>query len=761
MSTHQATPEPQSLSTPQLTVQLRRSSRQSLSVLLLYLLLTVLMTWPLAQNMTISIPGDSFDGWQNYWNLWWLKTALVEQLHNPYITNALFYPTGVNLYFHTLNPFNGLFTLPIQLTAGLIPAYNTVVFFSWTIGGYGVYLLTLWILQQREDKRTLHSAFRTPHSAFLAGVIFTFSPFHMAHLLGHMQVMSLEWIPFYGLYLLRAIEERKGQGAGGKEQGARGKGQGAGDWKRSALLAGLFLILTGLCDWYFVLYLFLFTLLVIVWQFVMETGDRRPEIRDYPKHPKFGSLLSALTPPLLTCLLFAVVLSPLLIPMLHEATTYSFMVRPSTDLYIFSASLVDFFVPNRLHPLLMPASLSWIGNQVAPPSEHTIGIGYTALVLALVALWKERKRSLFWLVSAAFFLIMALGPRLHFGNITQADIPTIDTAGHEWTLYVLLNRLIPFMRISRSVSRYALMVELCVAVAAGIGLATLLQRRRSPVALGIALLGVALVLAEFWVAPYPLSPPDTPAYYTQLRTLPDAGAVLNLPVNYDRPGYLLYQTVHQKPLTVGYISRDDPRTLTERAPVLQHFRHLGPDILAIDPITAGMTVLHDLGVGVVIEDRYKMPDGEERTYTEGLAKAIFANQPPLFQDNRLTVHKVQPPANPAPYLVLGEFNWGPFVVDKKGTRSRTLTNKPALLYGYHLPPKAQLRIRYRTEPGAGLTVYSADLAQQMAAFPPAPQGHDVVVDLALTQPQQNLKSVALMATTPTGVSIEQIALATQ
>ena len=246
MRTHQATPVSQSLSIPPLTARSRRNGGHSLGVLLLYLLLTVLMTWPLAQNMTTAIPGDSFDGWQNYWNLWWLKTALVDQLHNPYITNALFYPTGVNLYFHTLNPFNGLFTLPIQLIGGLLPAYNTVVFFSWAIGGYGVYLLTAWLIRdqkadsrgqktegqktegqktegqktegQKTEDRRQQTRTTSPLAPFLAGVIFTFSPFHMAHLLGHMQVMSLEWIPFYVLYLLRAIEESKGQGARGKGQ---------------------------------------------------------------------------------------------------------------------------------------------------------------------------------------------------------------------------------------------------------------------------------------------------------------------------------------------------------------------------------------------------------------------------------------------------------------------------------------------------------------------------------------------------------------
>ncbi len=153
------------------------------------------------------------------------------------------------------------------------------------------------------------------------------------------------------------------------------------------------------------------------------------------------------------------------------------------------------------------------------------------------------------------------------------------------------------MRISRSVSRFALMVQLCLAVLSGMGLAVVMawvdqrfggsaegggiEERAAPGAMAAALVaGLAIVgmLAEYWVAPYPLSPPDTPGYYATLADDPDPRAVLNLPMNYDRPGYLLYQTVHHKPLTVAYISRDDPRTLTTRVPVLQQFRHLGPDI---------------------------------------------------------------------------------------------------------------------------------------------------------------------------------------
>lgn len=701
-------------------------------VLATYLLLTLVMTWPLVLNFTTAIPGDGFDGWQNYWNQWWLKVALIDRQTNPLRTDLLYYPTGVGLYFHTLNPFNGVTTLPVQLAFGLIPAYNAVVLISWSLAGYGMYLLALWWLRTRSPlpgAKAPSTGLPAQLAAFVAGLIFTFSPFHMAHLLGHMQVMALQWLPFYLLYLLRAWhQQRRGQ-----------------SWLRSALLAGFFLILTGLCDWYFVLYLFVFTGFALIWRVVSEWRSRR-------------QAWSVVAPPAVAGILFLVLLSPILIPMVREALSYQFMVRPASDLYILSASLMDFLVPNRLHALWRSESFTWIGNQIAPISERTISIGYLPLMLALAAALWDRRRSGFWWVTALLFLILALGPRPHLGNITLQDLPSGNEIVERWTPYALLNRLIPFMRISRSVSRHALMVQLCLAVAAAIGL-WLLAARWAPVqrgrqwALGIA--ASLVVLAEFWVVPYPLSPPDTPAFYEQLRTLPDAGAVLNLPMNYDRPGYLLYQTVHQQPLTVAYISRDDPRTWTERVATLQHFRHLGPDILADDPAAIGLTVLQDLGVGTVVLDRYKMPGGLEREYTEALAAEIFAGQTPLFADERITGYQVPAPATPHPYLSLGEQFWGA-LREYDGVPARQLTGQPALLGLHHLPAGAHLQIRYRTTPTADLRVEGEGGTQLY--LPAAPEGASQTISLSQLGIQREQATLQLVPSVEDGVWIEQLQL---
>ncbi|MCW5844550.1 MAG: hypothetical protein KIT77_25075 [Caldilinea sp.] len=729
-----------------------RAAQEHLLALAVYLLATVVFTWPLALNLTTAIPGDGFDGWQNYWNQWWIKQALVDRLANPLYTDAIYHPTGVTLYFQTLNPFNGITTLPVQIAFGLIAAYNAVVFLSWVLAGYGMFLLARWVMGTAAigprlpigDTRAGYVA------AIVAGLVYTLAPFHMAHLLGHMQVMSLQWLPFYVLALLHALHAaRNGR-----------------PWLRRALWAALFLIFTGLCDWYFVLYLFLFTGVTILWMWLAAPG--RPTLR---------GLVRIVAPAAVAGGVFAVALSFWLVPMVVEALHFRFMVRPSADLYILSASVMDFLVPNRLHTLFRPESFTWIGNQIAPVSERTISIGYVVLGLAIAAFVLARRKASFWWVMAIFFFVLALGPQWHFGNITMDDIPAAALQGQEmtsWTPYGLLNKLVPFMRVSRSVSRFALMVQFSMAVLAGMGFWLLIerlrrrsaaeteigsieeqttktqstpsgtknppaassadtlrapsrsQRRRSgSVLAGAALIG--LLLFEYWVAPYPLSPPDTPAYYATLAADPDPRAVLNLPMNYDRPGYLLYQTVHGKPLTVAYISRDDPRTLTERVPVLQHFRHLGPDIIDDAPEQVAATVFADLDVGTVILDRYKMPGGDERTYTEALAAAIFAGQEPLYADERITVYKVGDSGEPQPYLALGPVNWGPLTTPENAPAFRTLLDGGAEVAIHHAPERGQVRLRYGYDAPASVRIHLAGDDASLATG--TAQAGEVVVDL--------------------------------
>jgi len=429
-----------------------------------------------------------------------------------------------------------------------------------------------------------------------------------------------------------------------------------------------------------------------------------------------------------------VLLLPMLAPMVREAVQYDFMVRPESDLYILSATAVDFVLPNRMHTLAPDAGIA-LGNQIAPISERTIAIGWAAILLALIGLVRDGRRALPWIVAALFFALLAMGPQMHLVTLGWEQIPAPGEAGGGWSLYALLNEFVPFMRISRSVSRFALMVQMCMAVAAAIGLATLLRRAKGATRYWLPGLVTVVIVAEAWGVPYPLSPPDISPFYEEVAAQHIApaprvenapnfmagvtgdpaapGAMLNLPMNYDRPGYLLYQTVHGMPLTVAYISRDDPRTLTERVPVLQQLRQLGDDIVTADMGAVGKTVLHDLGVSIVTLDRYKMPGGLEREYTEAVAAAIFGDDMPIWQDDRLTAYAVGAPDTPAPYLALGPLNWGLLQTSEDGeVRGRMLGEGPALVLVRHTENPATVEITYTSPVPLEVYAYSGRLMMQ-------------------------------------------------
>ena len=184
---------------------------------------------------------------------------------------------------------------------------------------------------------------------------------------------------------------------------------------------------------------------------------------------------------------------------------------------------------------------------------------------------------------------------------------------------------------------------------------------------------------------------------------------------------------HGDELYAAWRDRRTVAPLTERAPVLQHFRHLGPDIINVDPGQVGLTVLHDLQVDYVVLDRYKMPGGLEREYTSALAQAIFGNRAPLFEDERLTVYQMPAVDSVEPYIVLGPLNWGPYQ-QAEDRQFRTLLEGPATVQVYHVQPaQMALHIRYRTSPDAVLQVYDSHGNAQV--YSPAPTGAELVLPL--------------------------------
>ncbi|HFQ95691.1 MAG TPA: hypothetical protein ENK30_03875, partial [Anaerolineae bacterium] len=53
--------------------------RRHLLVLLLFTLLALALTWPLAAHLTTHVTGDGIDDPALAWNLWWAKVSFVDR----------------------------------------------------------------------------------------------------------------------------------------------------------------------------------------------------------------------------------------------------------------------------------------------------------------------------------------------------------------------------------------------------------------------------------------------------------------------------------------------------------------------------------------------------------------------------------------------------------------------------------------------------------------------------------------------------------
>jgi hypothetical protein len=524
-------------------------------VIVAYALLALALTWPLLSRFLSHVPGNGVDDPPLTWNLWWVRHALLDLGTNPFDSDYLFYPLGINLAFYTLTLLNGLLSLPPQAILGLVPASNLLLLSSFVIGGYGAFLLAGYCLG---IGRGSHNRGRSI-AAFAAGLLHAFAASKLAYAsLGQWNIASSQWIPFYVLYLFKIGEQ-------------------SGRW-RYPLMAALFLLLQAYAELTFASFLLLFTLLWTAWHLLatIRSSTARERLR----------LLADLT---LVGFVFVVGLIPVLGMMIPDMLAEGDILAGGGGFAdVFSADLLGFLVPTMHHPIF--------GSLVEHfRFDHEVGqhiyLGYSVLALALLGLvlWWRRARddissagdaeedatpravspghlarwATLWSLSALVFWLLSLGPSLRVnGHDTGIPLP-----------FALVAR-IPFFGGNRYPSRYSVMLFLSLAMLVALGLAAILQRRGlRPRALAViaALSLVALMLFEHVSIPLPLSDMRVPQVYSSIaQALPQGGTLLDLPVAW-RNGFRVtgtqhptimyqqyYQSVHGQRLLAGNTSRNPP-----------------------------------------------------------------------------------------------------------------------------------------------------------------------------------------------------------
>lgn len=474
------------------------------TVLILYGVITLAVTFPWVLHFNTHTPDGGGEGSVGLWNIWHFHHRLGQG--SPLETNLLTPPYTQQLIFHTYTLSRNLLALPLLPIFGLVVTNNLLTLLSFSLSGLAMCLL-------------VHDLTGDIGASFVAGLIYAFAPYRFAHLSSHYQLITIEWMPFYTLFALRYLRQ--------------------GTWPHLSL-AVVFALLNSLTDYYYALYLVVWSGMFVVAQ-LLSTADRRQPL-------KRASLLAGV----------AVVTHLPLLTLMHGALTQGAWVgRPPGQamLKTFSADLAAFITPSAQHPLLGAWADQISAVFTANFAERTVYLGLLPLVLALVATaqfqkWPAARR--WWILAFWGFGLLALGPVLHWRGLELFPLPA------QWF------GEIPILREARIPSRWTIMVMLTLAVLAGQTLARLGQHWGQRQRYLMLALGAGLVLFEYLPAPLRLADRSVPLVYHTIAQTAPAGAVLDLPFGINdsfqglggwNPKALYFQTITARPIIGAHISR--------------------------------------------------------------------------------------------------------------------------------------------------------------------------------------------------------------
>ena len=419
--------------------------------------LAVLFTWPASLAPARGLMGYSGDNFQHAWFLWHFARAVI-RLQNPFYTDLIYYPQRVNLSWSTTDPLASFLALPFSLTLGPAVAYNISLVLQLALAAFFARLLCLRICGNET-------------AAMIGGACFGFSPFLMAHSLGHLSLVTAFPIPLYFLALDRVLTREAPR-------------------PKDGALLGAALLLTSLAHYNY-------TVTCALAALVFIAADAALQGTAVVRRASKALVYAAAT--------FLLAFTPLLAMLIGNRADVP-GPRPFDHLKQYSADALGFLIPPWNHILFGRFSSHWDPGIFVAGYEGTVYIGPVILALAILGVWKGRAVQRRWALLAAAlgacFYLLSLGPALRFmGHATRIPGPA-----------ALFYRL-PFARFVSAPARFQVIVALSAAILASLAAAFLLQRLRGEWPRHLLAAGIcALLLADLLTIPFPVSSTDDPAW---------------------------------------------------------------------------------------------------------------------------------------------------------------------------------------------------------------------------------------------------------
>jgi len=510
-------------------------------VSLAFLVLALLLYWPMTSSIASTVPNGGGDVYQTMWNLWWVGYALLELHTSIYFTNMLYFPVGASLVTQTLSPLAGIIALPFQAVS-LPFEYNVIFFVDFMLSGLFMYMLAYHVVGNK-------------YAAFVAGIIFAFSPMHIAQSLGHLNWTSIEFVPLFILLFILTIEKKKVV------------------YPIAAALSFVFVVFFGDPEQGVITAVFA-TLLLIYY----AASKKRSEILNR----KFATNLAVMI------VLVFILGSPFIVPIIrgiqNGALSQAAQLSGLQYNMLWSDPLASFFLPSPDNALLRPLANSYMQIYSVDPTERISYLGYVAIFLMLYGLYYGYKKKDYsvialWTIVFAIFAWLSLGPYLQVG-------PMPNEVGGLPEIY-LLYRSVPVLSLIREPGRFDMITTVALAILAAFGFKELMAKldngkhsKNYPVYITSAFVFfILLEYSGFFAGSGAFITPHIPKVYYEIGNLTGNYTVLVLPAttNGSRATALYlgmqmyYQTAFKKPIITGYTSRTTPEELLpqETLPLVQ------------------------------------------------------------------------------------------------------------------------------------------------------------------------------------------------
>lgn len=447
-----------------------------------------------------------------FWNLWWFRYSL-EQGMNPFIAELIYYPATPNLIAHTFHPFGGIISIPIAYCASNIVTFNIVVLFGFVASGYGAYLLC------REFGIL-------PASSLVGGYIFTFSNYHFAHAEGHLNLVLMQWIPFYFLFLYRLMRRNSA---------------------RDAALTAVSLFLVLLCDHYYFLFCVLMSIPVFVWAYWCNRSG--PLFRENAR------------PLFIFILIIAITSVPFVLAFAWVARFNE--VISGNPAYEYGMDILALVIPGGHWRFARLTQFYW-ENLSGNIQESSVHVGSASIILAIFGYYALSKRNdslrslLLWLGLVSYLLSLGNNPQV-WGARFHLPMP-----------YDLLEVLLPVVKSGGVPVRFIVIAILAISVLAACGAEYIsLSGGKDRLFLAIIFL---LGIVELLPRPLPSSSIIFPDYIKALAQIAgsEPGAVLDFADNPNEA--VVYQTLHKQPIQTGYLARDQ-KSVVETSNQIQTLYH--------------------------------------------------------------------------------------------------------------------------------------------------------------------------------------------